>query len=301
MKMVKKMRRVLRQGAERDGQSLVEFSFTAVLIIGLLIFMVGFAIVAYSYITITSMAREGTSYLTRHATVDDDEVIKNYMKARAGVLNRTEPSPMRIIIEPNAANIADRVPGGPLAVTVYYDVPLPVVSLPYIINPGRMVVLPPITLKALSKGRFEGEVSVVPTAGTVFPTATNSGPTATATRSGPTNTPTSVPATATPTPTPPAAPSGLDSPAKTNTTITIGWTDNSDNEDGFIIERQKKSGVSWGSWQQIATVGASSTFYVTFKDTGLTKNTNYNYRVKAYNSAGSSGWSNEKSVKTLNY
>jgi hypothetical protein len=33
---------------------------------------------------------------------------------------------------------------------------LPEVSLPYIIGPGRLVVLPPVTLRAFSTGRFEG-------------------------------------------------------------------------------------------------------------------------------------------------
>jgi hypothetical protein len=150
------------------GQAIVEFAFTSVLIFALLIAMVGLAVVFYSYVTISNMAREGTSYLIRNATSTDDNAVKQYIKLRGGVLQMTEPHPMRIVIEPDAAHISQRVPCGPVAVTVYYEAPLPVVSLPYIITPGRLTILPPITLRAVSKGRFEGGCTYQPTpAGTV--------------------------------------------------------------------------------------------------------------------------------------
>ena len=66
--------------------------------------------------------------------------------------------------------------------------------------------------------------------------------------------------------------------------LQLSWSDNSSNESGFVIER--KTGTS-GSFVQIATVGANIN---TYTNTGLTSGTTYCYRVKAYNSAGSSAY-----------
>lgn len=92
---------------------------------------------------------------------------------------------------------------------------------------------------------------------------------------------------------PPATPSNLRLAAVTVNSATLLWDDKSNNEDGFKIER--KTGAS-GSWSQIATVGANVT---TFQNTGLNEATLYYYRVKAYNQAGDSGYSNELPVLTL--
>ena len=74
----------------------------------------------------------------------------------------------------------------------------------------------------------------------------------------------------------------------------MAWTDNSNNEDGFKIERSP-NGTS--SWTQIATVGPNVT---TYSNTGLTRNTRYYYRVRSYNALGNSGYSNTVNAKTLN-
>jgi len=71
-----------------------------------------------------------------------------------------------------------------------------------------------------------------------------------------------------------------------NTRLQLDWNDNSNNEDGFRIER--RLGTT-GSWSQIATVGVNSKSYT---DTGLTRGTNYCYRVRAFNSSGNSSYSN---------
>ena len=91
----------------------------------------------------------------------------------------------------------------------------------------------------------------------------------------------------------PAAPSGLNATAASRTQINLSWTDNSGNENGFRIERCKN--VSCTSFAQIAQVGTGVT---TFADTTVTKNTTYNYRVRAFNAAGNSAYSNTASAKT---
>jgi subtilisin family serine protease len=89
-----------------------------------------------------------------------------------------------------------------------------------------------------------------------------------------------------PPPQPPAAPSNLTAKV-TGKSIGLSWNDNSDNETGFAIERKTGS----GAFTQIATVGAN---VKTYTDSGLARNT-YTYRVRAFNNAGNSAYSNEAS------
>jgi N-acetylneuraminic acid mutarotase len=91
----------------------------------------------------------------------------------------------------------------------------------------------------------------------------------------------------------PSAPSSFSATKFSSSGIALAWKDNSTIESGFKIER--KLGSS-GSWSQIATVGAGVTSY---NDTGLAANTYYVYRVRAYNSAGNSSYSNEDGSTTL--
>jgi hypothetical protein len=78
--------------------------------------------------------------------------------------------------------------------------------------------------------------------------------------------------------------SGYDSKLEA-ATLTLSWSDRSNNEDGFRIERM----VSGGVLTQIATAGANVTSYA---DANLTSGLNYCYVVRAFNSAGTSDASN---------
>lgn len=88
----------------------------------------------------------------------------------------------------------------------------------------------------------------------------------------------------------PDAPSSLNANTVSDSQINIDWNDNSNNEDGFIIERS-----TGGSFSQIATVGANTTSY---SDNGLNQLTTYTYRVAAYNNDGNSSYSNSASATT---
>lgn len=89
----------------------------------------------------------------------------------------------------------------------------------------------------------------------------------------------------------PAAPSNLIVAALSGTQISLSWRDNSNNGLGFKVERK----IVGGSYTQIAVVGANTTAY---SDTGLSSNTTYFYRVRAYNSIGNSAYSQEVSAAT---
>lgn len=91
----------------------------------------------------------------------------------------------------------------------------------------------------------------------------------------------------------PSAPTSLGATAASPSAINLAWTDNATNETGFKIERS----TDGSNYAQIDTTGANVT---TYGDTGLSANTNYYYRVRAYNGTGDSSYSNVDSATTLN-
>jgi hypothetical protein len=101
--------------------------------------------------------------------------------------------------------------------------------------------------------------------------------------------------TPTPTPTPaPAAPSDLTATAVSTSQINLTWTDNSNNEQGFKIEQCQGNGCT--DFAEIAQTAANVT---SFSNTGLSRNTRYRYRVRAFNASGNSGYSNIAAERTL--
>ena len=89
------------------------------------------------------------------------------------------------------------------------------------------------------------------------------------------------PQSSTPPEEPLASPSGLNATPSSCTKIDLSWTDNSDNESGFEIERITDS--------SLFTVGAN---VISYADTKVSENTAYSYKVRAFNDAGSSTYSN---------
>jgi hypothetical protein len=85
--------------------------------------------------------------------------------------------------------------------------------------------------------------------------------------------------------------------------VHLAWSDNSDNESNFIIERcdqvqsASKDGTATctGTWRTVATVSANTTKYI---DNTAAVNQSYIYRVKAVNSQGSSGYTQEAVITT---
>ena len=96
-------------------------------------------------------------------------------------------------------------------------------------------------------------------------------------------------------------------PAKTaSTVVQLAWSDNSNDEDSFVIERCDMVSVvrdgatvqatCRGSWAAIGSVPANTTSYV---DRSVAPNRTYLYRIKAVNSAGSSGYTEEALFTTV--
>ncbi len=87
----------------------------------------------------------------------------------------------------------------------------------------------------------------------------------------------------------PAAPTGLVLTPLSGGQVRLNWTDNATNEDGFKIYRAT-DGVNF---TQVGKPGANTT---TFTDSGLTRGQTYQYRLRAYNAAGNSAYTNTASV-----
>jgi hypothetical protein len=93
------------------------------------------------------------------------------------------------------------------------------------------------------------------------------------------------------TPAYPIAPSNLTAAAVSDSQINLTWTDNSNNESGFTIQRSTDS----VSWTPLATTAANATSY---SDVGLNDGTYYYYRVAATNAAGNSSFTDSASAQT---
>lgn len=89
---------------------------------------------------------------------------------------------------------------------------------------------------------------------------------------------------------PPAAPTNLSAVLAFGPLVNLNWTDNADNELGFVIERS----VNGGAFQQLAALAPDAFEYVDAIQPGAT----YIYQVYAANDAGRSGYSNAASVTT---
>ena len=83
---------------------------------------------------------------------------------------------------------------------------------------------------------------------------------------------------------PPIIPNALSVNSTTSNSITLGWNDASDDEDGFNIYRWGYNGTDW-NFLYYATVTSGITIYT---DTALDCKSDYYYEVTAYNASGES-------------
>jgi hypothetical protein len=81
-------------------------------------------------------------------------------------------------------------------------------------------------------------------------------------------------------------------PSAFGANLNLSWNDNSDNEDGFVIQRS----IDGTNFVEIGTVPADQT---TFVDVGVPLNETLTYRVYAENQYGDSGFSNTVAEATF--
>lgn len=90
----------------------------------------------------------------------------------------------------------------------------------------------------------------------------------------------------------PVAPTELTASAASSSSISLTWSDNSDNETSFVLQSSTTSGTGYST---IATLAADATSY---NHTGLSASTTYYYRVYSSNDVGDSNYSNEAYATT---
>ena len=87
-------------------------------------------------------------------------------------------------------------------------------------------------------------------------------------------------------------PTSLSGRAASKTQINLTWRDNAANETGYTVERSM-NGTTWTPLASNLPAGTTS-----YASTGLSANTTYYHRVRAFNAAGASAYSNTASAKT---
>ena len=86
-------------------------------------------------------------------------------------------------------------------------------------------------------------------------------------------------------PAPPAAPTGLNATSSNYFAVNLTWTDNSNNETGFEIERSTSG--SGGPFSLLTTAAANA---VSYSDNNVQAGAGYCYQVRAVNGAGQSAY-----------
>jgi len=84
----------------------------------------------------------------------------------------------------------------------------------------------------------------------------------------------------------PAPPSNLTFIKRTPKAISMGWHDNSGNENGFIIFRKSERDLFFN------IIDSVNTDVVTYQEVGVSPNLNYSYKICSFNSSGISDYSN---------
>ena len=92
----------------------------------------------------------------------------------------------------------------------------------------------------------------------------------------------------------PAVPTNLSATATSSSSIRLDWTDSSDDETGFVVERSADGGASWTEITSGIPAGT-----ISWTDNGLTEITSYLYRMRSRKGKLRSQLTSEASATTL--
>jgi len=139
--------------SREQGQSLTEFALVMPLLIALLVAIMLFAWIGFSYVSITSAARQGARHmLTYPLEPEDPERFATIDQEITYIVTEAMPfldwQNATITISPP---VEDREPITTVVVHIQYPVSLPTIRIPYVVRPGEFMLLPPMVLNAESR------------------------------------------------------------------------------------------------------------------------------------------------------
>jgi hypothetical protein len=94
----------------------------------------------------------------------------------------------------------------------------------------------------------------------------------------------------------PNTPTGLTAQGFSTTQIRLRWTDASKYETNFGVYRRKKGTATWSNVIWVGQTGTGTGSTITWDDSGLTANTEYEYQVVAYNGDSSGVYSDKTDI-----
>ncbi len=137
------MKRLSGNLQHKKGQALVEFTLMFPIFLGVLIGLVAFSLMFYSFVTMQLAVREGTSAIVHYPKQNTSASIETIVRSKSFSLN---PSALTILVEP--ADPANWLSGVSVSVTAVYYVPIPNVNIPLI--GGGAIRFGPVPVKAVS-------------------------------------------------------------------------------------------------------------------------------------------------------
>jgi len=143
----------VQPAGDQHGQEMVEFALTCIMLVVMLLALVVFGWMFFSYATITHAAREGSRHLMSHPILPQDQVaFASADEEVTWVVTNSLPllDWTRAVVTVGPP-LAERVPGGYVFVEVSYTTTMPQVRIPMIVSEGTFVLGGPIELRAVSR------------------------------------------------------------------------------------------------------------------------------------------------------
>lgn len=156
------MKRKIPLAKKETGQATVEFTLIFPVFIGILLGIAVFSILFYSYVTMQLAVREAASAVVHNPKKSVDEIRtiacnSGFALIRSSILVQVEPPDTTAVScsNPNTGTGAPAtwVSGGSVAVTAFYNVPIPTAKIP--LPGGNTIRFGPIPIKAQSRMTIE--------------------------------------------------------------------------------------------------------------------------------------------------
>ncbi len=152
-----KHRRALGPTADQNGQQMIEFTLTFLLLVVLFMALLIMGWMFYSYATLANAAREGSRHLMTHPTIPEDQATFGTDEDSADrettwvVTNSIPMLNWRQTTVNISPEVSQRVPGGYVMVEIEYIMSMPEFQIPLIFSDGTITLGGPFELRVVSR------------------------------------------------------------------------------------------------------------------------------------------------------